>query len=285
MIAQSATALLLERTTTFVWKKGEEYERQKKVILKEHDEKYAKAEAYGSSTYQAELQFRGSGISKKCTCPYSNDKPARHPPCKHIIAAAILWDEARSIERPTQDVVEGYTIPPPLITRAQLMKAYDDPLNADMEILRLAADEFALSPRVHARLPNAPKFSDDPQMPIENGEIASAFGEIRSWTNRRHYDMYFCAGEMVAAFCEVMRRIIKRAPNTPAIVLARTLMDCLQFHEDMTIELIDDSEGEYVFGDAHLNALYHHLQSRRDVPPDVRTQYDKLLQEYEEREE
>ncbi|MBU2213019.1 hypothetical protein KJ996_00060 [Patescibacteria group bacterium] len=279
---QSACDLLLERTTTSVWKKGEDYEQTKKVILQEFDERHAQAEACGTSVYQVELQFRCGGISKKCNCFYSNDKPARHPPCKHIIATAILWDEARGIKRPDSKNVEDYTIPPPLITRNQLIKAYDDPLNADLNILRLAADEFALSPRHHARLPDAPKFSDDPKKSIEDSEIASAFGEIHSWTNRRHYDMYFCAGEMEAAFCEVMRRIIKRASATPAIVLALVLLECLQFHEDMIMKMVDDSEGEYVFGDTHLDDLFQHLQQRKDVPPDVREKYAAFLAEYQE---
>ena len=278
-----ATALLLERTTTSVWKKGEKYEKEKKVKILEYDEKHVLAEAQGTSVYEVELQFRGGGISKKCNCFYSKDKPARHPPCKHIIATAILWDEAHGIKRPGAEDVKDYTIPPPLITRNQLMKAYDNPLNADLNVLRLASDEFALSPRVHAKLPDAPKFSNDSKKPIEDNEISSAFGEIHSWMNRRDYDMYFCAGEMAAAFCEVMRRIIKRASVTPAIVLAEILLDCMQFHEDMILNMIDDSEGEYVFGNAHLDDLFQHLQQRKDISPDVREQYMAMLVEYEER--
>ncbi len=280
-ISQSATNLLLERTTTSVWKKGEDYERTKKVKLLEHDEKHAVAEAHGSSVYKVELCFRGSGISKSCNCPYSKDKPASHRPCKHIIATAILWDEARGIKRPDAKDVEGCTIPPPLITRDQLRKTYADPLNADLDVLRLASDVFALSPRLHAKLPNAPNFSDDPKKTIGKDEVASALGEMHFWTTRRHYDMYFCAGEMEAGFCELMRRIIKRAPVSPAIELVSTLLDCLNFHEEMN-KWIDYSEGEYVFGDEHLDELFHRLKGCKDVPPDMREKYSRMLFAYQE---
>ncbi len=278
----SACNMLLVRTTISVWKKGEDYEKTKKVKLIEYDERYVIAQAQGTSVYQVELQFRSGGISKKCNCFYSNDKPARHPPCKHIIATAILWDEARGLRRPEQDIVEKYAIPPPLITQNQLMKAYDDPLNADLNVLRVASDVFALSPRSHAKLPDCPKFSFDPKKPIEDEEVASAMGEIHSWTGRRDYDMYFCAGEMEAAFSELVRRIIKRATATPAIVLAGNLLDLLQFHEDMMMNMVDSSDGGYVFGDAHLDDLFQHLKQRKDIPPDVSDQYSKLLEEYQD---
>lgn len=281
-VQKSACDLLLERTTNAVWKRGEEYEQTKKVILQGFDERHAIAEAHGSSLYKVQLRFAGGGIGKRCTCPYSEGKTASHAPCKHMVATAILWDEARGIARPSSNNVEEYTIPPPLISREQLRRAYDDPLNADLEVLRLAPDEFALSPRAHARLPNMPEFSDESSDPMEETEVSGAFLAMRSWSRRRMYDTYFCAGEMVAAFCEVMRRIMKRAPATPAIRLAGILLKCQSFHEKLIMELIDDSEGEYVFGNVHLEELHRLLQRRTDVPPDVRGEFQSLLQQYTE---
>jgi hypothetical protein len=198
-----------------------------------------------------------------------------------MIAAAILWDEARGMRRPSAEDIEKYTIPPPLVTRAQITACYDDPLHADLEVLRLASDEFALSPRPHARLPQKPALSDDATEPLTLEEVKRAFRDIEQWERRRAYDRYFCAGEMVAAFCEVLRCIHRRCDATPSLVAASILREAQKFHYTLILELIDDSEGEHVFTEAHLTE-FHRLLRERTVPEGERAAFARFLQEYED---
>lgn len=58
-----------------------------------------------------------------------------------LVALAILWDEVRCIPRPRRHEVEEESIPPPLISRKDIKTAYDDPLNVNLDVIRLAASE------------------------------------------------------------------------------------------------------------------------------------------------
>jgi hypothetical protein len=256
----SACDLLLGKTYQEFWYRGEKYANEGRVVIKKYDEKEVVAEVKGTEPYLVTLKFLGGGISRRCNCPYSKDASSRRASCKHMIAVAILWDEARGIKRPTKEEIESYTISPPLVTRSQIDKLYRDPLNADLEILRIAADESGHWSRPHARLPNLPNFITDEKTPLTNEEVKKAFSQIKSWSNRRHYDPYFCAGEMVAAFCEVARIIKKRLLNTPPVIAAQILREAQKFHYIIIMQLIDDSDGLHVFTEAHLDDIYQKLK-------------------------
>ena len=70
-----------------------------------------RATVKGTQAYEAELAWRGSGLSKKCTCPISGGRN----PCKHLIALAIVADQLLGIPPPDAEEVEAEAIPPPLI--------------------------------------------------------------------------------------------------------------------------------------------------------------------------
>jgi hypothetical protein len=270
------TVALLPRTSQETWKRGERYADQGRVSLTSMDKKSVEATVRGTETYTVTLAWRGSGISKSCTCPVGMRSEARHPPCKHMVAAAILWDERKGIQRPSPSEVDIEAISPPLVTRAQVNAMYRDPLHADLDVLRIAADEFNLSPREHARLPNMPKFNPDSSVPFTEKEAKSAFREIAGWTRRSAYHPWFCAGEMAAAFCDVLRTLFRRLPVTDALIAARVLKEARIFNEKLIMELIDDSEGEHMFTEAHLDEFYRLLKERE--APEV----EQILQSFEE---
>ncbi|MEE9238977.1 MAG: SWIM zinc finger family protein [Thermodesulfobacteriota bacterium] len=278
---RSATDLLIHRTYEEIWKRGEKYANSGKVKISKSDDREAKAIVIGTNYYNVSLKFSSGGISKQCNCPYYEGGTSRSVPCKHIIALAIVWDESRGIKRPSKKEVEFNVIPPPFVTRSQIQAMYKNPINADLETLRIAAEERGSWSRPHARLPNMPRFSSDNQKPLSLRKIKTAFTQIEKWTDRRNYDYYFCAGEMVAAFCEIMRIVSKRILVTPPIVSAKILWEAQKFHYVLLMELVDDSDGLSVFTEAHLENVYKKLK-KIQVPDQDRAAFDKKLKEFTE---
>lgn len=268
--------LLVYRTYLESWKRGEKYADDGAVKIISSNDKFVLAEVAGSKIYQVKLEFRANGLSRSCSCPVKDF-------CKHLVAVAICWDESRGIRRPDADEVKSTAVPPPLVSRAEINKMYDDPLNVDLEILRLASESGNWS-RPHARLPIKPKFSDDANKPLAFEEIKKAFNEIRRWTDRKNYDYYFCAGEMVAAFCETLRMIKKRATKAPIIELTEILLECQRFDGELIMELIDDSNGEHMFSEAHLEDLYC-LVKKLNSGEGASMQVEKLLKRYQNNKE
>lgn len=271
---QSACELLLYRIYLETWEKGENYADTGKVEIKQFDDKSATAYVVGTKTYETKLSFRGGGISRSCSCPVSDF-------CKHMVAVAILWDEMRGIQRPSRKEIDSETIPPPLISRADINKAYAGPINADLDVIRLAVDDYALSPRPHARLPKVTRFESNPKQPVTLGQVKKAWTEIRSWSRKSTFDYYFCAGEMVAAFCETIRTIISRFDSSDALELAKVLRNAQEFHYELILELIDDSDGLHEFTEAHLEKLYDLIKKRTGQSED-KDKIENLLNDFDE---
>ncbi len=77
----------------------------------------------------------------------------------------------------------------------------------------------------------------------------------QSWSRRRNYDIYFCAGEMTAAFCEVMRKIKSKWSQFSKDDQHSVLAIITKFDNELIFELIDDSEELHMFTEAHINNL------------------------------
>lgn len=278
---KSATEMLLNKTFEEIWHRGEKYTDGGKINILNSTDKEVEAEAIGTKRYTVNLKFSGNGISRKCTCPYTDRSSSYRPICKHMVGVAILWDEMRGIPRPMIEEIESYTIPPPLVTRSQIDAIWRDPLNADLEILRIAAEERGTWSRPHSRLPNMPNFDTNENKPLTIKEVKKAFQEIKRWAGRRAFDPYFCAGEMTAAFCEVLRIVKKRVAVTSLIVSAQILREAQKFHYTLVMELIDDSSGHWQFNEAHLNDLYESLK-KITVTDNERETFEQKLQEFDD---
>ncbi|MBL8013237.1 MAG: hypothetical protein JNN05_05260 [Candidatus Omnitrophica bacterium] len=83
---QSAAELLLKKTGTDVWRRGQEYAEQGFVVIQSVTEKSVEAVVHGTSDYRVQLTFSGTGISKQCNCPYAAGSKAHHAACKHMVA-------------------------------------------------------------------------------------------------------------------------------------------------------------------------------------------------------
>ena len=237
---KSALDLLITRTYKEIWERGGEYANSDRVKIATSNDKGVEAFVKGTELYSVDLKFSGGGISKKCNCPYSHGAAAKHLPCKHLIAVAIVWDEMRGLKRPSSEEVELETIPPPFVTRSQHAESFRNPLKADLELLRIAAEEIGTWSRPHSRLPNMPHFSANRNEPLSVKEICN-------WERRKRYDYYFCAGEMIAAFCDEMRLVKKRLSVTSPLIAAEVLREAQEFHYKLVMELIDDSDGLHLF--------------------------------------
>jgi uncharacterized Zn finger protein len=277
-MVQSAAHAMLEKTTIEIWRRGEAYADGGKVSVVHWDDRGIEATVAGTSSYQVSLHKAPNGFTRRCDCPYAGGSSGKVI-CKHLVAVALAWDARRGLPRPTLQEVEQLTIPPPEISRRQINALFADPLHADLDLLR-AAVEAGSWVREHNPLPNAPRMKTNPAQPISISELRRAFGTIQRWTNRSLYDLYFCAGEMMAAFCEVLRIIRARIEATPPPVAAEALVVAQRFHRTLVLELIDDSDGLHIFGEAHLDGLFAAIKNRT-VPPDQRAIVQKQLKSFE----
>lgn len=272
---RSAARVLLPKTYEGIWRRGEEYLARSKVLILQHDDRGVRAIAQGTDQYEVVLRFVGEGLSRRCTCPYFEGRSAQHPPCKHIIGVALAWDKERGIAPPSKDEILEGTIPPPLVSKSDIAALYRDPLRADLEILRMAI-EAGLHVKPHARLPSIPHIASKESEALSTSEVKRALAEIERWAARENYESYYCAGEMMAAFCELIRLARKRLLVTPLATMVDNLLLFQKWNKKLVLELIDDSDGLHDFSEAHLEDLYQTIVSRASFVGDEATFRNKL---------
>ena len=275
MKLRSATALLLPKTFEIIWHRGRSYAEQGLVTLAKSNDSEARAFVRGGEEYAVSLEFSGGGLKKKCTCPYASGS-SKGQICKHIVAVAILWDEKRHISIPSDEDIEENTIAEPAVSRSDVEKAHSDPLHSDLEVVRLAPSELARSAKAHSRLPLMPVMVWEISRPVSSGEVKKALQTITRWVRRGDYDKYYCSGEMMAAFTEVLRRVIKRSHVTSPLILANILLDAQKFHYKLVSDLIDNEDDLHVFSEAHLDELRDAIKSMKIKPQDKQSIDEKL---------
>jgi hypothetical protein len=253
-MAFSFSRIILSDTEMQVYYRGLEYADKKKIKIKKLFNNACLAEAIGSDIYAVGLGFNRAGSPKySCSCPYYQE---HNIVCKHIIGAALVWDRGREVPDPDDETVKNLSIPESPIIRKGINNAYEDPLEANLDIIRYAADEFKGS-RCHAKLPFAPQVCL-----LSPGDIKKGITEIKSWARRSSYDPYFCAGEMVAGFCELIRSVRKslgRFSSEELVVVAEQLSG---YHHELITGTIDDSDGLHEFSEAHLADLFNEILCR-----------------------
>lgn len=264
--------LLLGKTLTEVWRRGEQYAAGGCVEIVTEDARHVDALVKGSQKYHVKISFAANGISRKCDCPYAGGGA-----CKHMVATAIVWDKLRRLNVPSGTEVAAKTIPAPKISQAQISALFKNPLKADLMILRTAADERGGWTRPHSHLPDCPAFPDNPKQALRVEELKNAFREMKKWSRRSAYDPYFCAGEMTAAFCQLLRIAKTRISASDAIVAAHFLLEAQRFHYELVQKLIDDSDGMHKFCTAHLDDFYAALKM---IAEEQSLEFNALLTQY-----
>jgi len=277
---KSATKMLLNRTHQEIWHRGESYADKDLVGIVNDTDKKVQAVVKGTKEYDIILRFSPRKILINCTCPYF--KKNGHI-CKHIVAVAIVWDEKRGISRPSLDVVERGTVPPSGFSRKDINRLFSKPLKADLDELRILPEVTALGGyvRPHSKLPKEPKIISDASNPLTTKELQNCYSQIKKWSHRQAYDPYFCSGEMVAAFCAMLRIIRKRLPVTPALVAVELLLSIQQFNITLVTELVDDSQGLHRFSEAHLDDIYDYLKTL-SIDKGEQNQFEAFLTQFEE---
>lgn len=258
---RSASLAFLDKTFQSMWERGELYLKEGKIILLDFDEKSVRAIAKGTDVYEVSMRFIGENLSRRCSCPYAESRMPQQPPCKHMVGVALLWDKSRGAITPTKEEVETRTVPPPTVTKADINALYRDPLAADLEVLRMAVETSAYV-KAHARLPSTPTALITRDEPVTSKEISRITAEMERWAQKTNFDPYFCAGEMVAAFCECIRELVRRIQPTPAMVLADVLLALQKYNRKLILSLIDDSDGLHEFTEAHLDMFYQKIAEK-----------------------
>lgn len=247
-MAFSYSRLLLENTELKIYHRGLDYANSRKIAISKMLNNACIAIAKGKDSYDVSLGFSHIGSLKYlCSCPYFQENTKVI--CKHIVAAALVWDRLRKVPDPDGETIESLCIPEPTITRKDINKAYADPLHADLEVFRRASDEMRWT-RSHARLPLIPRICKKPLK--DPGEVKKGISELRAWSRKYSFDPYFCAGEMVAGYCELIRWVASSHSNLSwqeAMRIAQLLVD---YHLELIQQTIDDSDGLHEFTEAHL---------------------------------
>ncbi|OIP78178.1 MAG: hypothetical protein CO002_00655 [Candidatus Portnoybacteria bacterium CG_4_8_14_3_um_filter_44_10] len=255
-IKKSATEFLLPQAYKEIWQRGEEYVDWKTVKPVGSNEAKIKAAVRGKKDeYIVILEFTKAGIAKQCNCAYSQGGPPSRPACKHMVATAIFWDEKRGLSRPSKKDIGLYTIAPPSISRQSIISLFKNPLRADLDKIRILVEYSSWSPQPHSRLPNSPKIVSSLRRPLKASEIKKALAEMERWSKRSLYDPYFCAGEMSAAFCELLDVVKKRlAVSKPkdVILIMALLVDW--FYKKFN-KITDCSEGVWIFPPVRIGSL------------------------------
>lgn len=241
MEQKSLTKSLLYRTELAVWERGQHYADSGNVNVLKITDKEIEANVAGTKVYKVILKFVGTGIRKICSCPY----PAEV--CKHKVAAAIIWDKRHGIQPPTPEQVKTDAILPSPISRKDINNMFKKPLNVDLDLLRIVVDFTAFSSKEHARLPKSPKIELSEIVPLQHDEVKSAFKEIERWSKRPRYDSYFCAGEMSAAFCELLDVIKKREPSSNPQQVILIIAYCIDWYYRKFHQMVDGSDGVWIF--------------------------------------
>jgi hypothetical protein len=190
-------------------------------------------------------------VNTHCSCPYQGIGV-----CKHVVAAAIIWDEKMGIKRPDDKMIAEKTASEPdTNTRKQVRDFYAEPLKANLYRLRNFSKEFGTWTRPHSILPDIPAIDLATSAPLSMKEIGYALKQMIKWSKRKTYDHYFCAGEMIAAFCMVISVIKARLKALDINEAADILLYAQEFHNKELLQVIDDSENMRTFSEAYLDDL------------------------------
>ena len=80
----------------------------------------------------------------------------------------------------------------------------------------------------------------------------------------------------MAAFCEVLRRVLRRSLASSPLVLAHILLDAQKFHYKLVQDLIDNSDNLHIFSEAYLDELRDTIKTMKIKPQDKQSIDEKL---------
>ena len=267
---QSIVQILLRNTPEKIWHRGEEYADKNKVSIISSNDKKIIAIVKGTKEYSVTFKFRKSKLIYGCSCPYSEGI------CKHVVAVAIVWDEQHGFQKPTQDTIKTITASSPPITRRDVDAFYSKPLKADLEKVRIMSDYMLRSKKRHAILPKKLKIDTDVNKPLELSEIQAAFKEMESWSRRPSYDPYYCAGEMAAAFSELIEVIESRLPSSSPDTTILIMAHCIDWYYRGFNQIVDGSDGVWIFPQTRIGKTVAHLLKKYPDCP-AWQEFDKVV--------
>lgn len=254
----SIARILLGRTEEVIWHRGEDYADQGRVKIIKHDDKQVKAYVSGTEGYKVSIKIVSNSIRQSCSCPYSRGI------CKHLVATAIIWDESRGVERPTKREISANALGGASHNWNAIDLLFADPLEADLNHVRTLVNYTSFPSKrrsQHAILPHCPKITMDAELPLKMKEVERAFKEMERWSRRVSYDHYFCAGEMAAAFCELLDVVASRADSSSPEEMIEIMARCVEWYYKTFLSIIDGSDGVWIFPVARIGRIVDTLKS------------------------
>lgn len=264
MQKRAATKLLLDKTYSRIWHRGENYADQDRVNITKANDREVEAQVQGTKKYNVKLKLIKNGIRRSCSCPYPKSI------CKHIVAVAILWDEKRGLKKPSPDQVDSLTRGLSETERQQLEAIFDHPLNADLDAVRKEPEWAGWpSPRKesHAKLPPCPTINKDKKQPLGKKEVEKALIEMERWSERASYDFYFCSGEMAAGFCELLEVIEDRLSGSDPKQVIIAMAQCVDWLYREFYHRVDGSDGIWLFPKVRIGNIIAELLEKHPQDP------------------
>jgi hypothetical protein len=266
---------LLSNTLADVWKRGEEYYKRGIVSIDEYEEFKCKGQIKHERNYKVSITIGPKHVTGKCTCPYRGDGY-----CKHIAALGMLWDEKRGFKKPSK--IQVKEIAPEKQERISMAMMNKNPLAVNLKLLRNSAGVPGGWTRPHAELPNAPyELIDNAKLELDIEEINAAFQDLTSWTRKGKYDLYFCAGEMIAGFCETIKIVKKRLAVSPPPICAEVLLRAGKFYIKLLTKLIDSSDGTWEIAKAYLEDFEQAVKALKPDEND-KEEFNKFINKFDE---
>jgi hypothetical protein len=256
---KSIARMLLSSTEEVIWHRGEDYANRGRVQIIKYDDRQVKAHVTGTEVYRVSIKIDSNRIRQGCNCPYSRGI------CKHLVATAIVWDELRGIKRPTKTEIKTNALSGASHNWNEIDLLFADPLEADLNHVRVLVNYTSFPSKrrsQHAILPHCPKITMDERMPLKMKEVEKAFKEMERWSRRVAYDHYFCAGEMAAAFCELLDVIASRADSSSPEEMIDIMALCVEWYYKTFLSIIDGSDGIWIFPVARIGRNVDSLKSK-----------------------
>lgn len=256
-VKNSLTKILLSNAAEEIYWRGLEYADSEKVKIISETEKKLMAVVAGTKIYDVEFRQGPKYIKGYCSCPYFASNGGEY--CKHVVAVSIYYDRARKVPLPTDKDIESFTSKTDRGFWKKVDAMFNDPLNADLQLLAIASEYTPWGVRPHAKISVYPTL-EDLEIPLTVTEVKEGLEKISKIMGRSSFDSYFCAGEISAVFSKTLDVVISRLKNTEKKNALKIFELCVVFYFEDYLQGIDGSDGVWAIPKARLPLIYNNLK-------------------------
>lgn len=137
----SLAKYILENIISDIYKRGLDYANNHKVRYLGESNKKLVSSVIGSEIYRVEFREGPKYIKADCDCPYAVSN-----------AVAIVYDQSKDLDLPTEKEIQTQTLEVDKDFWKKIDKIFENPLEADLELLAVASDYSSWGTKPHAKI-------------------------------------------------------------------------------------------------------------------------------------